>query len=428
MGIAAAQTPEAPTAESAAHAAGSSHLRGGWYPWDPYQYREYRHGVSILTGFDVEIERALARIMRVEISLPPITWEEHLAALADGRADIASGATASEERSAFTYVSKPYRTETDVLILPKGAGRRYSFRTVEQMLEAFAKQRFRLGVIAGYAYADARVNAFIAEPANRDQIVTVASDADNLQNLLDGVIDGFLADRVAANTTAWRNKQAGRIEEHPLRFSTDIHFLLSRATQTPQMLARLDAAIDELKASGEFRRIADVYALPVLITSAQPLWLWGPIAAVITASFGGLMRDLYRHDRVTANLGGELYRLRARPCRLPGLGGRTTAAGRDQDRRDRDHFGRVPDPDGGGRARHEGMALRLNAGARAQYPAASAPRVRGSAAPTRPVGATRIELADVGRRRTMTLSPRASSAAMRSAATPGSAKIRSGIH
>ena len=45
----------------------------------------------------------------------------------------------------------------------------------------------------------------------------------------------------------------------------------------------------------------------VLDTKAQPLWLWGPIAAVLTASFGGLMRDLFRHDRVTANLGGELY-------------------------------------------------------------------------------------------------------------------------
>ena len=38
------------------------------------------------------------------------------------------------------------------------------------------------------------------------------------------------------------------IEEHPLRFSTDIHFMLSRATQTPQMLARLDDGIDELQA------------------------------------------------------------------------------------------------------------------------------------------------------------------------------------
>ena len=36
-------------------------LRGGWYPWDPYQYRDYRRGVPVLTGFDVEIERALER-------------------------------------------------------------------------------------------------------------------------------------------------------------------------------------------------------------------------------------------------------------------------------------------------------------------------------------------------------------------------------
>src|SRR5262245_34454492 len=50
-----------------------------------------------------------------------------------------------------------------------------------------------------------------------------------------------------------------------------------------------------------------VGVVAVLDTSAQPLWLWGPIAAVLTASFGGLMRDLFRHDRVIANLRGELY-------------------------------------------------------------------------------------------------------------------------
>ena len=45
----------------------------------------------------------------------------------------------------------------------------------------------------------------------------------------------------------------------------------------------------------------------VLDTSVRRLWLWGAIAAVITGSFGGLMRDLFRHDRVVANLRGELY-------------------------------------------------------------------------------------------------------------------------
>ena len=438
-GGAAAQNPAPPNPGLPARASDTAHLRGGWYPWDPYQYRDYRRGVPILTGFDVEIERALARIMSVEILLPEIAWENHLAALSAGTADIAAGATASEARSRYAYFSKPYRTETDVLILPRGASGRYPFHTIEQMLDTFAKQKFRLGVVAGFVYADDRVNAFIADKAHREQIVPVPNDAQNLRNLLAGVIDGFLADRIAAATTAWRRQEGARIEEHPLRFSTDIHFMLSRATQPPQMLARLNDAIDELRRSGELRRIADLYALPVLInqtldtkwfrilafigivafalsgvvlayegqytlfgafvlaalpavgggivrdlllqrdplgivqnpdalltvfgtvlagmlvikvvsrvqtgllakqlqaraqlgtrlievfdaialaaftvvgvvvvldTKAQPLWLWGPIAAVLTASFGGLMRDLFRHDRVTANLRGELY-------------------------------------------------------------------------------------------------------------------------
>ena len=437
VGSAAAQTASQPAAPS--RSSGGDHLRGGWYSWDPYQYRDYRGGVPVLTGFDVEIERALARVMNIDIALPQIDWDQHLADLATGKADIAAGATETEERGRYAYFSKPYRTETDVLIVPRGASGRYPFRTVDAMLDTFAKQKFRLGVVAGFVYADPRVNAFIADPANSDHIVAAATDADNLHHLLAGSIDGYLADRIAATTTAWRRGEGYRIEQHPLHFSTDIHFMLSRATQTPQMLARLNSAIDQLQASGELRRIADVYAVPALInqtldsrwfrvlafvgtvafalsgvvlayggsysifgamilaampavgggvvrdlilqcnpvaivrspesllivigtvlaglvvtriasvvkigrlaaylksrvdfgtllievfdaaglaaftvvgvvavldSSAQPLWLWGPIAAVLTGSFGGLMRDLFRHDRMLANLRGELY-------------------------------------------------------------------------------------------------------------------------
>ena len=226
-GVAAAQNPAPPNPDLPARVSDAAHLRGGWYPWDPYQYRDYRRGVPILTGFDVEIERALARIMSVEIVLPEIAWEDHLAALAAGTADIAAGATPSEARSLYAYFSKPYRTETDVLILPRGTSGRYPFHTVEQMLETFARQKFRLGVVAGFVYADDRVNAFIADEAHRDQIVAVPSDAQNLRNLLAGVIDGFLADRITAATTAWRRHEGARIEEHPLRFSTNIHFMLA---------------------------------------------------------------------------------------------------------------------------------------------------------------------------------------------------------
>lgn len=429
----------AQTVAPAKPGATAGNLRGGWYPWDPYQYLDYSHGVALLTGFDVGIERAIARIMGIEIELPLREWEPHLEAIAAGTADIAAGATKSEERARYAYFSKPYRTETNVLIMPRNASARLPVQTVDAMLAAFASQKFRLGVIAGYVYADPRINAFIADAANKERIVAVATDAQNLENLLSGVIDGFLADRVSAATTAWRRSQASLIEEHPLHVSTDIHFMVSKASQTPERVARIDAAIDELKRSGEFHRIAKVYVMPVLtnqtldtdwfrllvfmgtvafalsgvllahegkytvfaamllavlpavgggvvrdlllqrepigivrnpdtllivfgtvlagmlifrvvtvlqagpsarhlvlpttlasrsieVTDAiglaaftvtgvvivldaavQPLWLWGPIAAVLTSAFGGLMRDLFRHDRVVANLRGELY-------------------------------------------------------------------------------------------------------------------------
>jgi hypothetical protein len=46
---------------------------------------------------------------------------------------------------------------------------------------------------------------------------------------------------------------APRVEERPLSFSTDAQFMLSPATQTPQMVTRLNGTIDGLQLSGEFR-------------------------------------------------------------------------------------------------------------------------------------------------------------------------------
>ncbi len=240
-------------------------LRGGWFPLDPYQYREYRRGTAVLTGYDIEIERALGRILGVDIQLPEVVWEEHLAAVAAGKADLAAGATFSEERNRYAYFSKPYRQETDVLVLRRGAGARYRFNDVAQMLEAFERQHFRLGVIAGFTYASDRVNAYIADPAHDATIVKVGDDTENLRNLLAGVIDGFIADRIVAATVAWRQQKAGEIEEYPLYMTTPIHFMLSRASQSPAMLDRLNGAIDDIRRTGEIKHIADTYALPILI-------------------------------------------------------------------------------------------------------------------------------------------------------------------
>jgi polar amino acid transport system substrate-binding protein len=85
-------------------------------------------------------------------------------------------------------------------------------------------------------------------------------------------------------------------------------------------LIRADRATKYLKSHGHLgTRLIEVFdavglaafavvgVVVALDTSAQPLLLWGPIAAAVTASFGGLIRDVFRHDRVSVNLRGELY-------------------------------------------------------------------------------------------------------------------------
>jgi polar amino acid transport system substrate-binding protein len=78
-------------------------------------------------------------------------------------------------------------------------------------------------------------------------------------------------------------------------------------TKQLQARARLGTRLIEAFDAIGLAAFTVVGVVVVLDTSAQPLWLWGPVAAALTASFGGLMRDLFRHDRVTANLRGELY-------------------------------------------------------------------------------------------------------------------------
>lgn len=240
-------------------------LHGGWYLWDPYQFRERPDRGGGLTGLDVEVTHAVARVAGFAVDISYRPWRQHIAQLRNGEADIAAGATWTSERAADMHYSQPYRQETNVLYLRRGEAGRYDFDDVAAMLEAFDETAFRLGAIAGFAYADPAINAYIADPDNASRIVLVENDYESFRNLIDGRIDGFLADRLVAATSAWRGGWRDRVEAHPHRVSVDIHFMFSKATVPPATVRRFDAAIETLEASGEMRRIVGNYVFPILL-------------------------------------------------------------------------------------------------------------------------------------------------------------------
>lgn len=179
-------------------------LRSGWYPWDPYQYLVVKQDIERLTGLDVKLVRAVFAQMGYGVSYGEVSWRQHQLDVKNGARDIAAGAFKNPERADYAYFSAPYRKEASVLYVRKGEALRYGFKNLDELLNRFREQDFRLGVINGYYYGP-DVMRFINDPANASRVVGVSHDVANFENLLHHRIDGFIADRLVGSTLAWRH-------------------------------------------------------------------------------------------------------------------------------------------------------------------------------------------------------------------------------
>lgn len=273
------------------HPEDARELRGGWYHWDPYQFEENNQDIPHLTGLDVQLIRTVLERAGYQIELEKVPWDTHLREVAEGSRDIAFGASRTAERLKYARFSDPYRTETDVLILPRGQAAQYHFNTVAEMLDTFRRERFRLGVVRGFYYGP-EVDAFLKDPANEPFIHYATSDTINLTRLTHGDIDGYLADRLAAATCAWRAGLLDATEEYPLTvYSADIHAIFSRKTCSPEIVEAFNQALAKIKSSGEYNRISRHYGIPVLlgITIHQPWFFLLEMAGTIAFAVSGVL-------------------------------------------------------------------------------------------------------------------------------------------
>jgi ABC-type amino acid transport substrate-binding protein len=85
--------------------------------------------------------------------------------------------------------------------------------------------------------------------------------ATNIRKLLNGRIDGVLAEDVGVmQTELQRLGAADSVVRHPLPLPGEkLHFLFSRATVDPALVAQVDAAITRLKADGRLDAIVARY-------------------------------------------------------------------------------------------------------------------------------------------------------------------------
>jgi polar amino acid transport system substrate-binding protein len=274
--VAAAQTGVLPKPDLSARNSDTERLPGGWQPWDPYQSRDYRRAVPLLE------EQPLSFSTNVNFMVSRATRTPQMVARFNGAID-------NLPRSG------EFRRIADFNTLPV---------LINQTLDS---EWFRLVVFIGtVAFALSGIVCACVGQYTLFEALFLAS----LPALGGGVVRDLLLQRVPIGIV--RAPETLLVVFATVLTGMLVIKVISRAQadllpKYLQSLPRLGARFIEVFDAIGLAAFTVVGVVTVLDTPAEPLWLWGPIAAVVTSSFGGLLRDLFRRDSALATLRGELY-------------------------------------------------------------------------------------------------------------------------
>jgi polar amino acid transport system substrate-binding protein len=244
----------------------SIELKAGWDKWEPYQYEADLNGVPMFEGLDVQLLRLALKPMGYSVAHVQAAFDQQLEGVKTGVLDMASGMAYTDERAQYAHFSDPYRIETDVLVVPAGLAESLAGDTPAEVFRSIAaNQQFRLGLVRGFHYGP-EADAFIADPAHAGQLRYGATDGQNLEKLLDGRVDAFLADHLAAETLIFRADVGRDVEVHPVTiYSTDVRVMFSKATVDAAVVTAFNARLQQMKTEGEYSQIMRRFLMPLFL-------------------------------------------------------------------------------------------------------------------------------------------------------------------
>ena len=236
-----------------AQAAEPCTLRVGWEPYAPFTFAD-EDGEA--TGADIDLIKAIADEIGCSVELVELPWARIVKEVEQGTLDVSTSTSWTPEREQWALFSEPYRESATAIYVRRGEIPRFAL----QELADVPAQKLRLGVIVDYYYGEALAEA-ARDPEFAAWIDAAPDYATNIRKLVSGRIDGFLVEDIAVMEAELERMGMGeRVERYPLRIPGErLRFMFSRKTVEPDTVAKVDAAVAEMRADGRLDAIRAKY-------------------------------------------------------------------------------------------------------------------------------------------------------------------------
>jgi ABC-type amino acid transport substrate-binding protein len=198
-----------------------------------------------VAGIDVEIARAIAGKLGVGLRIDDLTADAVVDSVKTGKADLGiSALSASDEQKKIVDFSDPYFSSTVVMLVAKDND---TLKTKDDL-----KGR-RLGVQPGTP-----ADMMVASTIEGAEVIRMNTDAESVQELVNGRLDAALMGVDSAEAFALQNSDAIQLIDTPLSGEP---YAIAVQKGNAELLKVVNEALKELKDSGQLDEILDQYGI-----------------------------------------------------------------------------------------------------------------------------------------------------------------------
>ncbi|SDG05075.1 amino acid ABC transporter substrate-binding protein, PAAT family [Fontibacillus panacisegetis] len=210
---------------------------------DKFAPMGFRDESNEIVGFDIDLARAAAEKMGMEVTFQPIDWKAKESELSSGRIDLIwNGYTITEERKGKVLFTKPYLKNSQVIVTLADS----DIHAVSDLA----------GKVVGLQSLSSAADALDANPI-KSEIKTVSEFADNvlaLSDLKTKRLDAVVIDEVVARYYMSKDEGTFKLLDESL---APEEYGIGVKKDNEELLNKLQKALDELNQDGTAATISE---------------------------------------------------------------------------------------------------------------------------------------------------------------------------
>lgn len=204
----------------------------------PYEFKDNNE----FKGIDVEISQLIGKKLGVEIKIEDIAFDSLLPEVNSGKADFAmAGMTVTEDRAEFVDFSHTYQTAVQVIVVPANSN-------IKELDDMKGKT---VGVQLGTTG-----DIYCSDADSGLKVERFPKIIDGFQAMKAGRLDACVIDDQVAKNIVEQDKSSYKILETKY---ADEEYAIAVKKGNTELLNKINSALDEIKSSGELKKIIDKY-------------------------------------------------------------------------------------------------------------------------------------------------------------------------